>query len=90
MRLKTYNFPGWKARIDGRPAAMSNDSDGIQTISVQPGVHKIEVWFGSTPPRMLGAALTMVAMIAIAALIAFEFYHKRREANGITSQDAAI
>ncbi|HSE37856.1 MAG TPA: 6-pyruvoyl-tetrahydropterin synthase-related protein [Blastocatellia bacterium] len=78
VRLKTYNFPGWTAQIDGQPAPISSDSDGIQILEVQPGVHKIEVFFKNTPPRTLGAVLTATATLVIAALLGFESFQKRR------------
>ncbi|HTG18178.1 MAG TPA: 6-pyruvoyl-tetrahydropterin synthase-related protein, partial [Blastocatellia bacterium] len=51
VRLKTYNFPGWVARVDGQPAPMLSDQDGIQVVEVPEGVHKIEIWFSNTLPR---------------------------------------
>ena len=83
VRLKTYNFPGWAARIDGRAAEVSSDSDGVQILHVEPGVHQIEVSFTSTPPRMLGAALTITAFMAIVALIGFDYFQRNRRQTGI-------
>lgn len=77
VRLKTYNFPGWTARIDGQSAAISSDSDGVQILHVEQGVHNIEVSFGNTRPRTLGAALTSVALFMMAGLIGFEYFRKR-------------
>lgn len=83
VRLKTYNFPGWAAEIDGRSTQISSDKDGVQVIPVQPGVHKIEVSFDNTRPRTLGAALTCVAIIAMLGLMGFEFVkrHAHRATN---------
>ena len=82
VRLKTYNFPGWTARIDGQPASLSSDSGGVQILSVQPGVHNIEVLFKNTPPRTLGAALTAMAIVMIASLLVLNNVQKRHLATG--------
>ena len=77
VRLKTNNFPGWIARIDGRSEAISSDNDGVQVLLVQPGVHQIEVLFVSTRPRTLGAALSSVGFMTMAGLIGFEYIKAR-------------
>lgn len=68
VRLKTYNFPGWTARVDGGAAPISSDRDGVQQIDVPPGLHKIQVSFENTPPRTAGAALSGLAAAMIAGL----------------------
>lgn len=83
VRFKTYYFPGWTARIDGQPAAMSSDGDGIQIVSVQPGIHKVEVSFVNTPPRTLGAAVSGIAALGIAALAGLEYLRVKRRRTSI-------
>ena len=43
VRLKTYNFPGWTARIDGQRTRLSSDQDGVLLIDVPQGLHTIKV-----------------------------------------------
>lgn len=79
VRLKTYNFPGWTARVDGERAAISSDKDGAQLIDVEPGLRTIEVDLESTPPRAVGAALTTIGFLAVLALgIADQLKRRRR------------
>lgn len=73
VRLKTYNFPGWTARIDGQAAPISSDPDGVQTIAVPPGIHRIEVSFNNTPARTAGLLLFGMALVAIPALIVLDY-----------------
>lgn len=80
LRLKTYNFPGWTARIDGQKVPISSDKDGVQVVSVPPGIHKIETDFVNTPPRTLGAALFFVGLTAVACLTIVD-YRRRRASN---------
>lgn len=70
VRLKTYNFPGWTARIDGSPTRLESDKDGAQVIAVPPGVHVIETRFENTPPRTAGAAATIIGFLLAFGLAA--------------------
>ncbi len=56
-------FPGWRAQIDGVdvPVAPENDT-GLITFAVPAGEHLVMVYFGSTPIRDLGAALSLVGV----------------------------
>jgi hypothetical protein len=69
VRLKTYNFPGWTARIDGVPAPVNSDKDGAQVISIPAGMHIIETSFENTPPRTIGAASTIIGFMLAFGLI---------------------
>jgi len=68
VRMKTYNFPGWVGRIDGQSVPISSDSDGVQVISVPPGIHKIEADFVNTPPRTAGSFLTGIGVLLVLGL----------------------
>lgn len=78
VRLKSYNFPGWIARIDGQPAPVSSDNDGAQTLNVPPGIHRIEVLFVNTPPRVAGLALSGLALMLIPGLIVLDYVKRGR------------
>jgi len=82
VRLKTYNFPGWVARVDGQPALMLSDKDGVQLIEVPPGVHRIEVSLVNTPTRTLGALLSALGLLVAIGLAAL---HRIREAKGVAA-----
>jgi len=77
VRLKTYNFPGWTARIDGQQLPLSSDTDGIQVVSVPTGRHKVETDFGDTPPRKIGAILFLIALATIACLTLVDYRRVR-------------
>jgi hypothetical protein len=86
VRLKSYNFPGWRARIDGAPAAVGSDQDGVQIVSMPAGHHRIEVEFGSTTPRAVGVALSA---IGLAAVLAFSMQGYRSRARSRRESDAS-
>jgi 6-pyruvoyl-tetrahydropterin synthase-like protein len=72
IRLRSYYFPGWKARIDGQDAELVSDSTGVQNIMVPEGHHTVEVFYTDTPPRTAGMLLSVAAFIAACALVAAE------------------
>jgi len=68
LRLKTYNYPGWTAKVDGRPNEIKTDLYGAQMIEVSAGEHTVEIAFVNTPPRTLGAIISGIALLAMAGL----------------------
>ncbi|HSE37855.1 MAG TPA: hypothetical protein VLG74_11170, partial [Blastocatellia bacterium] len=80
VRLKTYNFPGWTARLDGQIVPMLSDKDGIQQIEVPPGIHKIQASFVNTPPRAAGTLLSVLALVLIVGLSIFDHLKGRKAA----------
>jgi hypothetical protein len=80
VRLKTYNFPGWTARLDGEVVPMLSDKDGIQQVEVPPGIHRIQASFVNTPPRTAGTALSILALVLIVGLAVFDHLKGRKTA----------
>lgn len=90
IRLKTYNFPGWTARIDGKPVPMLSDMDGVQIVDVSAGAHTIEASFVNTPPRTAGALLSALALLAVIGLAILDrVRNTRRVTAGPTSRKLA-
>jgi hypothetical protein len=72
VRVKTYFFPGWTARIDGRSVEITRDSLGAQLVSVPAGNHRLELIFVNTAMRNIGTILSMLALILLCGLVAFD------------------
>jgi hypothetical protein len=68
-RFRTFNFPGWAARVDGADAEIASDAVGAQIISVPQGKHTVEIRFGSTPARNLGAATSVSGLVLVFILM---------------------
>jgi hypothetical protein len=69
LRIYTYFFPGWRATVDGKPVVVSPDPpNGLMGLDVPAGEHTISVRFGPTPLRAAATAITLVALLACAAL----------------------
>lgn len=72
VRLKTYNFPGWIALVDGEPTPLLSDQDGVQVVEVSAGAHLIEASFVNTPTRTLGALLSALGFLVAIGLVALD------------------
>jgi Bacterial membrane protein YfhO len=60
-------FPGWEARVDGRPAPLRNVG-GFLAADLEPGQHQYE--FAYSPPAFwLGLAITLLALATALALV---------------------
>ena len=68
VRFKTFNFPGWTARVDGVDAPISSDAVGAQLVRVPQGTHTVEIRFASTLARNLGAASSITGFLLVCGL----------------------
>jgi uncharacterized membrane protein YfhO len=67
----TAYYPGWRATVDGKPAAITPSGDlGHMTVSVPDGEHTLVLRFGDTMPRTLGTLLSvMAALVGLVVVI---------------------
>lgn len=68
-RFKTFKFPGWTARIDGADVEIFSDPIEAQVIQVPQGEHTVEITYGSTPARNLGAATSVSGLVLVFILM---------------------
>jgi 4-amino-4-deoxy-L-arabinose transferase-like glycosyltransferase len=68
VRLKTYNFAGWRASIDGEPADLLSDSDGVQIVNVPAGMHMVATRFTNTWPRTTGQIVSVIGLLGVVLL----------------------
>ncbi|HJV64928.1 MAG TPA: 6-pyruvoyl-tetrahydropterin synthase-related protein [Geomonas sp.] len=62
-------FPGWKARCDNSELPVSPDRNGLIAVTIPAGVHDIQVWFGTTKPRVAGWAATGITLAILASCL---------------------
>jgi hypothetical protein len=63
--FNTFHFPGWTARLDGEPVSLvAGTPYGRITAPLPAGQHRLEVWFGTTPPRLLANAISLLSLLA--------------------------
>jgi hypothetical protein len=69
LRLRTFDFPGWQARLDGEPVAIaSNNRLRAIEVAVPAGRHEVDVTLGGTWDRTLGAWISAASLAALLLL----------------------
>ncbi len=69
LRLYTFMFDGWRASIDGQPAAIEvAKPEGFITVPLPPGEHTVRVWLGTTPARTTAALISLGGLAALLLL----------------------
>ncbi|MDO8673779.1 MAG: 6-pyruvoyl-tetrahydropterin synthase-related protein [Dehalococcoidia bacterium] len=77
LRLHSFYFPGWQARVDGKEVATYPSTDpGIVTFDIPEGRHEVSLSFGDTGVRALSRILSLLALLAL-ALVATKAIRKR-------------
>ncbi|MBI5668124.1 MAG: hypothetical protein HZC41_08950 [Chloroflexi bacterium] len=68
LEVLTFDFAGWAAAVDGQPVDITpSDPHGLITFPVPAGEHTVRLELGSTPPRALGNAISLGALLEVAA-----------------------
>lgn len=71
LTLWTFDYPGWRATVDGVPAEVGRSSSfATIALRIPEGRHRVELRFRSTKDRLFGAFMSAVALLAFAAIIA--------------------
>ncbi|MFL7793359.1 MAG: 6-pyruvoyl-tetrahydropterin synthase-related protein [Anaerolineae bacterium] len=64
--FNTFHFPGWTAQLDGGPISLVPDMPyGRITTLLPAGQHRLEVWFGPTPLRLLADGISVSCLLAL-------------------------
>jgi hypothetical protein len=81
IRINRSYFPGWKGRIDGKPADLSFDEPtdaGVIYMEVPAGEHQVVLEFTDTWPRKAGKAISLVSLLGLAGLVGQTFFLRWR------------
>ncbi|MBN1248444.1 MAG: hypothetical protein JXC32_12350 [Anaerolineae bacterium] len=77
LRLYLFDFPGWRAYVDGQPVSVELAyPEGFITVPVPAGDHEVIVRFGSTPARRWAWSLSAAG--AISLVVAWIWDRRRR------------
>ena len=77
----TYDFPGWRATVDGQPAAHRTEPPyGLIAVDVPAGDHRVSIRHGGTPDRDAGTWISVVSLALVAGLLIFDWSRTRRKA----------
>lgn len=86
LLVKTFNFPGWVALIDGQPEPIdTNPEMGDMEIKVRKGDHIVTLDFLDTPVRRCGRLITLASVGVILALCVIHLGAGRRREKDSTS-----
>jgi hypothetical protein len=71
------HYPGWEARVDGRPAPLLRANGYLRAVAVPPGLHRVEMRYR---PRSLaiGGAVSAGSLLLVAAGFLAAGRHGRR------------
>jgi hypothetical protein len=66
IRLHSFYFPGWRARVDGQPVeTYPSSSLGLLTLDVPAGEHQVSIRFANTLSRWIGVVLSLAAALGV-------------------------
>ena len=72
LRIRTFDFPGWKAYMDGRQTKiMTEKGTGAILIRSEPGRHILELRFTDTPVRYYSKIISVASLFVITLLALF-------------------
>jgi len=71
LALRTYYFPGWIVRVDGRPIEATPNTFGNIQLAVGPGDHSISLTFEDTWPRTAGKIISVAAVFSFLIAIGY-------------------
>jgi hypothetical protein len=70
----TYDFPGWRASIDGRRVPHRTEPPyGLIAVDVPAGRHQVAIRHGTTPVRTAGALLSALSLAIVVVLFFWPF-----------------
>ena len=69
--VRTFNYPGWTASIDGAPLpARTDEETGAMLFNLPAGAHVVTLDFLDTPVRKTGARITIVSLLFVLSAVA--------------------
>jgi hypothetical protein len=74
-------FPGWKARVDGKPAPVLKADGAFLGVAVGPGQHTIELSYHRPPAAVVGRVISVATVLAIVLWLVDERWRTRATAS---------
>jgi len=88
LTFNIFNFPGWKALLNGRPTAtLTRPPHGLIGVSLPSGEHTLHLFFASTLLRDLA---NVISIVSAAVLLAGVVLATRKPAQRPTHQDGQL
>lgn len=91
LRIRTFNFPGWKAYLDGRGIDIrTEDKTGVILVDVPKGSHRIKLIFGDTPVRFYGKVISLLSIISLLMVVLLYELRKRSITLRLLSKNSSV
>jgi hypothetical protein len=72
LRIRTFNFPGWTAYVDGAMTPLRTEKGtGAIIVDIPQGEHRLELRFEDTPIRLYSKLISIVSFLALAFTLVF-------------------
>ncbi|MFN2607049.1 MAG: hypothetical protein ABR511_04000 [Acidimicrobiales bacterium] len=81
-------FPGWTARVDGRPATVLEADGAFLGVAVGPGHHHVTLAYQGPASAAVGRAVSVATLVVCALVLAWP-HRRRRPTAGPAGGDAA-
>ena len=82
LSIRTFNFPGWTAAVDGQAARIGAGELGNILLALPAGSHQITLDFLATPARQWGGRVTVAACFLLIVLALASLCLRIRTASG--------
>lgn len=70
LRLNTFNFPGWHARLNGKEIKINDNNEyKLITISIPHGKNKVLFIFDNTPVRTIGNCISVITLVVLSSYL---------------------
>jgi uncharacterized membrane protein len=70
VRIRTFNFPGWKAYIDGAETKIKTENGtGAMLVDIADGTQKLVLKFEDTPVRFYSKIVSLISFFVIIAIV---------------------
>jgi len=78
LRLRQLYFPGWTARVDGKPVEITPSKEGNIELTVVPGEHTLTLNFEDTWPRVAGKFISVFSSLLVVTIIFLSYRFRRK------------
>lgn len=73
IRIRTFNFPGWTAYIDGKRSEIATEEGtGTMLVNMPAGNHRLRLIFGDTPARYVGKIVSLSSLIFLSGVLLWQ------------------
>lgn len=77
LKINTIYFPGFAAKIDNKAAVVSKNDDGLMTLGLPEGKHKVIIYYNGTLVHRLSEVISLLSILASIFYFRFFLWRKR-------------